>query len=70
MKEKEDRSACTFCGAWGPTGEYHPYAYCLLIKQGLSEEQARANIGAVLDHGRKLERLKLPNNAPIKAVRT
>jgi hypothetical protein len=66
---KEDRSGCAFCGAWGPTGEYHPYAYCMLIKQGLGPDQARANINAVLDHGRKLERLAVPNDSPIKAVR-
>lgn len=67
--DEPKRSRCAACGAWGPPGEYHPHAYCLLFRATGSEAAARAELNAVLNYGRKLERLKLPNDAPISAAR-
>jgi len=54
----EKRSRCAECGAWGPVREYHPFAYCQLVK-AIGEKAARANIDAVVEYGRKLERSHL-----------
>ncbi len=71
------RSICAECGAWGPVKEYHPFAYCVLVK-AIGEKAARANIGDVVEYGRKLERSHLqasgravvpvePNNTVVTA---
>lgn len=65
---EKTRTRCQQCGSHGAPGEYHPYAYCILHK-ALGEDAARANINAVLDHGRKLERQKLPNDATLDRVK-
>ncbi len=52
------RSICLECGAWGPVNEYHPFAYCMLVK-AIGQESARANIDDVVAYGRKLERAHL-----------
>lgn len=52
------RTRCLECGAWGPANEYHPFAYCVLIK-AIGQAAARANIDAVVEYGRKLERAHL-----------
>lgn len=60
---------CQVCKAFGPAREYHPHAFCLMVIATGNSDGARVNLNAVLDYGRKLERLKLPNDAPISAVR-
>lgn len=64
---KIKETACTACGMLGPPAEYHPMAYCLLARQ-VGSKGARANINAVIDYGRMLERFGLPNDAPITAT--
>ncbi len=61
-------ATCSLCRTSGLVAEYHPYAFCVMAK-AVGRESARANLNAVLDHGRALERLGLPNSAPISAVR-
>ncbi len=61
-------ATCSLCRTTGPVAEYHPYAFCMMAK-AVGRESARANLNAVLDYGRKLERLGMPNDAPIAAVR-
>lgn len=63
-----ERTQCQQCRAWGPPGEYHPFTFCLLVKATGDAEVARAHINAILEYGRRLERLKLPNDAPISLV--
>ena len=58
---------CSLCGAVGDPADYHPHAFCVLVKT-LGSHSARANLNAVLDHGRALERLGLPNDASLRAV--
>lgn len=50
------RTRCVACGDWGEAGEYHPYAYCVLV-QTIGADAARANLDEVLAHGRKLAAL-------------
>lgn len=59
-------TTCTLCGHTGPVAEYHPYAFCMLVK-AIGPVSARANLNAVLDHGRALERAGKRNNTPITA---
>jgi hypothetical protein len=66
-KPKIKETACTACGMLGSPAEYHPMAYCLLARQ-VGSKAARANINAVIDYGRMLERFGLPNDAPITAT--
>lgn len=70
---REERSRCAECGAWGPVREYHPFAYCQLVK-AIGEKAARANIDAVVEYGRKLERAALEASGmavvPVKASET
>lgn len=61
---------CAACGMLiEPAGEYHPWAVCALKKAGYDNATIKANVGAVLNHGRRLERQGLPNDAPISAVK-
>lgn len=62
------RTQCQRCLAWGLPGEYHPFSFCLLVEVTRDAEVARAHVNAILDYGRKLERLKLPNDTPISLV--
>lgn len=64
MREITRMSGCAECGSFGPPGEYHPHAFCVLVK-AIGSTPARMAINAVLDYGRKLERLGLPNTATI-----
>jgi len=65
----EKRTECKCCGAWGPANQYHPYAFCLLVKaRGGDTKAARIDLNSVIDWGRRLERAKLPNSASIARV--
>jgi len=38
------------------SGEYHPYAACMMFRGMPDADSVRINLGLVLDHGRALER--------------
>lgn len=60
---------CAACGANEPPLIYHPYAMCVLVAHYKGDVRAaRAALNAALDYGRQLERLGLPNDAPIPKV--
>lgn len=42
---------CAECGMHVKTGEYHPYAACLMFKACNNSETVRANIDAVMLYG-------------------
>ncbi len=43
---------CGECGMPGRANDYHPYAACLMFKACHSSEVVRANLDAVVEHGR------------------
>lgn len=43
---------CTQCNMQCEPGEYHPYAACLMYMQCVNSETVRANLAAVVEHGR------------------
>lgn len=44
---------CGDCGMVCGRNEYHPFAACLMFKACRNGEQVRANLEAVIDHGRR-----------------
>lgn len=50
-------SHCTQCGmvTQGPT-DYHPYAACLMMQACKNGNTVQANLDAVVEYGRELER--------------
>lgn len=47
---------CAECGMTVKTGEYHPYAACLMFKGCHSSEIVKNNLLAVVQHGYELAR--------------
>ena len=44
---------CTQCGMVCEPNEYHPYAACMMYRDCHDSETVRANLNAVVEHGRK-----------------
>jgi len=64
------KNECQCCGMMlSDAGEFHPWIVCALFRAGHSKKTIKANMNTVLDHGRRLERQGLPNDAPIRDVK-
>lgn len=65
MKEE----VCQQCGMFVVTGEYHPFAACLMFKGCHDSDTVRKNLLAVVDGGKKVERercARICDNLPTK----
>lgn len=68
-RQTTERSRCTACGGHEAPGLYHPHAFCVLVQHYNGDVgSARLSIDAVLNYGRRLERLGLPNDSRIGTV--
>lgn len=60
---------CRQCGmTLNDSAEYHPYPACLMYRQVPRANSVRLHLSQVLEWGRELERLGLPNDANIRDV--
>jgi len=46
-------------------GEYHPYAACVMFRQVRNGDKVRSYLHQIMDRGRELEQLGLPNTATL-----
>jgi hypothetical protein len=56
MAKQPEKTPCGTCKMPVGPSEYHPYAACLMFMFCNDAERVRANLWAVVDYGRKLER--------------
>lgn len=57
MSNKTETTSCVECGM-PVSGQYHPYAACLMFKSCKNSETVEINLKAVLNEGEQLAYIK------------